>query len=123
MKPNGGVGQIILAVGQNNAFNGLFGVSGKLIFVTRYPGKRNNMHKESCYTKIASIERRLLGVGWTDYSRRKKSIAVLKNNAFSGLFGVPGKLIFVSTYSGKRIRMLGVSSDTAGLLINPTRTE
>ena len=29
-------------------------------------------------TKIANIERRLLGVGWMDSSRRKKSIAVLK---------------------------------------------
>ena len=29
-------------------------------------------------TKIANIDRRLLGVGWMDSSRRKKSIAVLK---------------------------------------------
>ena len=29
-------------------------------------------------TKIANIDRRLLGVGWVDSSRRKKSIAVLK---------------------------------------------
>ena len=38
LKSNGLPSQIILAPSQINAFNGLFGVSGKLIFASTYSG-------------------------------------------------------------------------------------
>ena len=48
LKPNGIRTQKDSSALKNNAFNGLFGVSGKLIFITRYPDKRIQMHQESC---------------------------------------------------------------------------
>ena len=38
LRPNGPPSQIILAPSQIITFNGLFGVSGKLIFVSTYSG-------------------------------------------------------------------------------------